>query len=60
MGECKVIHIGCCAVCSVTSCEHFLKLRSEVLCTVHSSELGRNDISYMLGIGKKGSESKST
>lgn len=55
MGECKVIDMGCCAACSVISCEHFLKLRSEVLCTVQCHQLSTR---YMLGIGKKGSESK--
>lgn len=56
MHECKVIHVDCSAECSVTSCEHFLELRSEVLCTVHSvisSVLGRIQISYMLGIDKR-------
>lgn len=56
MDRCKVIHVDCYAACSVTSCEHFLELRSEVLCTVHSvisSMLGRIQISFMLGIDKR-------
>lgn len=51
MGECKVIHRDCCAACSVISCEHFVKLRSEVLCTVQCPQLSTWKESNKLHVG---------
>lgn len=51
MGECKVTHVDCCAVCSVTSCEHFLKLKSEVLCKVQCHHLSAWKESSKLHVG---------